>query len=173
MYLSEANIPEDKQFSESGLIWPNSGFLGKGVPESIKEIYNEAVIIKNLAPNSFTSQIRRALEVLFDDRGARKGGLRDRLKYLVDKNEIPHVLSDMSDIIKLLENTGIHASQQPVRPGHVHVIDDFFRTVIEYVYVAPHKIKQLKEQLQIMKGNKKVPGAQKQAAGSFYPANFR
>ncbi|MCI5221904.1 MAG: DUF4145 domain-containing protein [Candidatus Electrothrix sp. AR4] len=160
VYLSESNIPEDKQFPDSGLIWPNSGFLGQGVPELIKEIYNEAIIIKNLAPNSFAVQIRRSLEVLCDDRGARKGALHDRLKALVDKNEIPHVLSEMSDIIGLIESIGIHASQQHVKPGHVRVIDEFFRAVIEYVYVAPQKIKQLKEQLHLMDGDKKLLSGQ-------------
>lgn len=153
VYLAEAYIPEEKQFPDSGLIWPDPGFLGQGVPELIKEIYKEATVIKNLAPNAFAVQIRRALEALCDDRGAKKGSLYERLKGLVDNKEIPPVLSEMSDVIRLIGNIGAHASQQNVKPGHVRIIDEFFRAIIEYAYVAPQKIKQLKEQLQVLKEN--------------------
>ena len=57
----------------------------------------------------------------------------------------------MSYVLRLLGNIGAHASQQPVKPGHVRVIDEFFRAIVEYVYIAPQKIKQLKDQLSRLK----------------------
>lgn len=151
VYLAEAYIPEESQFPDSGLIWPDPGFFGWGVPNLIKAIYEEASRIKNLSPNSFAVQIRRALETLCDDRGAAEGNLFDRLKSLANKGEIPPVLSEMSDILRLIGNIGAHATQQDVKPGHVPVIDEFFKAIIEYVYVAPKKIKQLREQLEVLK----------------------
>lgn len=145
VYLAEGYLPEEDKFSDAGLIWPDPGFLDPGVPELIREIYKEAKVIKNLAPNAFAVQIRRALEALCDDRGAKKGNLFDRLNELAKNQEIPPVLSEMSDVIRLIGNIGAHASQQNVKPGHVRVIDEFFKAIIEYVYVAPRKIKQLKE----------------------------
>jgi hypothetical protein len=68
VYLAEAHIPDEKNFIDSSLIWPDPGFLGQGVPELIKAIYREATVIKNLAPNAFAVQIRRALEALCDER---------------------------------------------------------------------------------------------------------
>jgi len=153
VYLAEAHIPDEKNFIDSSLIWPDPGFLGQGVPELIKAIYREATVIKNLAPNAFAVQIRRALEALCDDRGAKKGSLFERLNGLVENNEIPPVLSEMSDVIRLIGNIGAHASQQNVKPGHVKIIDEFFRAIIEYVYVAPQKIMKLKNQLKVLKEN--------------------
>ena len=153
VYLAEAHIPEKNRFLDSNLIWPDPGFLGQGVPSLIKEIYKEAMRIKNLAPNAFAVQVRRALEALCDDRGANKGTLYDRLKSLVEKNEIPPVLSEMSNILRLIGNIGAHATQQNVKAGHVRIIDEFFKAIIEYVYVAPQKVKQLKKQLKALKEN--------------------
>lgn len=153
IYFAEAHIPEKNSFPDSGLLWPDSGYLGQGVPALIKEIYEEATRIKNLAPNAFAVQIRRALEALCNDRGANKGSLFDRLDGLVKKNEIPQVLSEMSEVIRLIGNIGAHATQQNVKPGHVRIIDEFFRAIIEYVYIAPQKVKQLKEQLKVLKDN--------------------
>jgi hypothetical protein len=147
VYLAEAYIPEDNMFPDAGLIWPDPGLLGRGVPDVVKEIYEEAARIRNLAPNAFAVQIRRALEALCDDREAKEGSLFDRLNDLAQKNEIPPVLSEMSDVLRLLGNIGAHASQQAVKPGHVRVIDEFFRAIVEYVYIAPQKIKQLKDHL--------------------------
>ena len=153
VYLAEAYVPKEEHFPDSGLIWPDPGYLGQGVPDLIKEIYQEASIIKNLAPNAFAVQIRRALEALCDDRGVKKGSLYDRLNELAKNNEIPPVLSEMSDVIRLIGNIGAHASSQNVKPGHVRSIDEFFKAIIEYVYVAPQKISQLKHQLQSLKQN--------------------
>lgn len=154
VYLAEAYIPEKNQFSDIGLIWPDPGYLGKGVPESIREIYKEAIRIINLAPNAFAVQIRRALEALCDDRGENKGSLYDRLKGLVKKNEIPPVLSEMSHVIRLIGNVGAHGKDQNVKPGHVGIINEFFRTIIEYVYIAPQKVEQLKEQIKLLNEKK-------------------
>jgi hypothetical protein len=82
-----------------------------------------------------------------------KGSLFERLNGLVENNEIPPVLSEMSDVIRLIGNIGAHASQQNVKPGHVKIIDEFFRAIIEYVYVAPQKIMKLKNQLKVLKEN--------------------
>jgi hypothetical protein len=147
VYLAEAHIPPDLQFSETDLMWPDPGHLPRSVPEAIRNCYEEAARIKSLAPNAFAVQIRRALEALCEDRGQSAGSLHQRLQKLAATGEIPSVLAEMTDVLRLLGNLGAHASTQPVRPGHVRAIDEFFRAVIEYVYIAPGKIREFRERL--------------------------
>ena len=76
-------------FVHADLEYPDSGNLHKSVPEVIRDIYDEAFRIKEIAPNAFAVQIRRALEALCEDRGAKDGVLQKRLNDLVAKGEIP------------------------------------------------------------------------------------
>ena len=147
LYQAFINIPEDENFHLTDLIWPDRGVLHRAVPKAITECYAEAARIKNLAPNAFAVQIRRALEALCDDRGTKKGTLQHRLRDLASRGEIPPVLVEMTDVLRLLGNIGAHAADQSVKPGHVHSIDGFFRAIIEYVYVAPSKLKEFHDTL--------------------------
>ena len=51
----------------------------------------------------------------------------------------------MTDVLRLLGNIGAHAVEQSIKPIHVIVIDDFFHLIIEYVYVAPSKLKEFRD----------------------------
>jgi len=73
LYHAFLDVVEDKDFHLADLIWPDPGVLHQAVPKAVAECYIEASRIKNLAPNAFAVQIRRALEALCDDRGAKKG----------------------------------------------------------------------------------------------------
>lgn len=151
LYESFIEIVEDKDFHRAKLIWPDPGILHQSVPKAIAECYSEAARIKNLAPNAFAVQIRRALEALCDDRGAKKGNLQSRFQDLASRGEIPPVLAEMTGVLRLLGNIGAHAAVQNIKPGFVHAIDVFFRAIIEYVYVAPSKLKEFQNRLKSLK----------------------
>jgi hypothetical protein len=46
------------------LLWPQAKSLHYSVPERIRLVYEEAVRVKQRAPNAFANQIRRSLEAL-------------------------------------------------------------------------------------------------------------
>lgn len=138
---------DDKDFHLTDLIWPDLGVLHIAVPKAVAGCYEEAARIKNLAPNAFAVQIRRALEALCDDRSAKKGNLVHRLQDLASQGEIPPILAEMTDVLRLLGNIGAHVADRSVKPGHVNAIDGFFRAIIEYVYVAPSKLKRFRDTL--------------------------
>jgi hypothetical protein len=140
MYQAYDDIPVDKLFTFADLVHPESGKLDNSVPKNVSEIYSEAFRIKRLAPNAFAVQIRRALEALCEDRGAKTGILEKRLSTLAERGEIPTTLAAVSSVLRLIGIVGAHAAEELVKPWQVYAIDEFFRTVIEYVYVAPSKL---------------------------------
>jgi len=142
---------EDKNFNKAGLVYPDSGILHPSVPENIAKCYRESARIKQLAPNAFATQIRRALELLCDDCGAKKGSLQKRLQDLVSKGIIPIFLAKMTDVLRLLGNIGAHGGKQDIKPSFVYSIDEFFRAIIEYVYIAPSKLKDFEKSLETLK----------------------
>jgi hypothetical protein len=112
-----------------------------------------------LAPNAFAVQIRRALEALCEDREARGSNLQKRLLDLSEKGEIPSVLAEAGDVLRLIGNMGAHASDNSVHPLLALTIDEFFRAIIEYVYLAPKKMQDFREKMNAYPGGLKNNGS--------------
>ena len=137
----------EDDFNLGDLVFPESGQLHRSVPATIADAYMEAYRIKELAPNAFAVQLRRAIEALCEDRKAKQGNLYVRLKDLADKGEIPPVLAEATDTLRILGNIGAHSIGESIHPLQTYAIDEFFRVVVEYVYVAPSKLKEFKKEL--------------------------
>ena len=147
LYCGFGSTEDVETWDDSCRIWPPVGTLDRSVPETIRQIYAEAIAIKNAAPNAFAVQVRKALEALCRERGVAAGPLAKQLRQLVDQGHLPGVLAEASDLLRLVGNIGAHAGNEQVQTDQVDAIDHFFRTVVEYVYVAPDKLRRLREQL--------------------------
>jgi Domain of unknown function (DUF4145) len=130
---------EPHPFYVAKRVWPLHG-APAGMPGDLKTTYLEALRIKAVSPQLFAVQIRRALEVMCNDRGAVKGHLEKRLKDLSVKGEIPPKLAEVSDVLRVLGNAGAHDFENKLSPHDANVINRFFRSIVEYVYVAPHSL---------------------------------
>lgn len=137
------------EFTSGTLVYPKHDTLSKSVPEIIVKVYSEAVRIKQISPNAFAGQIRRALEALCKDRSAPGRTLQESLKHLADSGEIPPRLAEVSSLLRILGNMGVHAGTESVHPLHVNAIDEFFRAIVEYIYIAPAKLKQFEASLKL------------------------
>jgi hypothetical protein len=92
--------------------------------------------------------LRRALEAVCDDRGVSEGSLQKRLEVLAQRGELPTILSEMTSMLRTLGNAGAHHSSMPITVPMTWGMEEFFRAVIEYVYIAPSKIQEFKKRLQ-------------------------
>jgi hypothetical protein len=153
VYADYQKNAEHLTFSQAELIWPEPDDLHHSVPDAVQRIYEEAMRIRQHAPNAYATQIRRALEALCEDRGMPKGTLHQRLQALSATGALPPLLSEMTDVLRILGNMGAHESTQQVRSWHVAAIEEFFKAVIEYIYVAPYKLDEFRQQLAAMHRN--------------------
>ena len=143
------NIELPQSQSQFPVLYPESDDLGSDVPEKIAKVYSEASRIRRKAPNAYAGQIRKALEFLCRDQKAIGDKLYNQLKSLVEKGIIPPTLAEMTSLIRLLGNLGVHATDDDeVSIWDAQLIDEFFRSIIEYVYIAPAKIARLKSRLE-------------------------
>jgi hypothetical protein len=136
---------QEEEFARAELAYPSDGRLSDDVPQTIREVYDEARRIRLNAPNAFAVQVRRALEALCEDRAAKGSSLAEKLKDLSGRSEIPPVLAEMTDALRLIGNVGAHGIGESVHPSQTYAIDEFFKAVIEYVYVAPAKLRAFKD----------------------------
>lgn len=144
----------DFQLKGYELVWPKPGDLHSSVPNAVSKIYAEASAIKGRAPNAFANQIRRSLEAICKDRGADHRILARNLQELASRGEIPPTLAEMTDVLRQLGNIGSHAGDEDIDPEYVDVIDDFFRAIVEYVYIAPFKVNEFKARLEYYRKGK-------------------
>ena len=138
------------------LAYPEKGELHKAVPDAIRAIYDEAFVIKPKAPRGYAMLIRSAIEAVCDDKGIPKGNLQQRLKKLADDGIVPPALAKMTDVLRTLGNSAAHDSVSTVTTPMTWAIDEFFRAVVEYVYVAPAKLEAFDAAL--VKASKKAAG---------------
>ncbi len=129
------------------VLYPRQSNLSSSIPAEIRKVYDEAKLISKLAPNAFAVQIRRALEFLCKDKKISGKNLSGQLKEMAKQGLIPPILATMTDGIRILGNIGAHASNMGVKSEDISLIDDFFKAILEYVYVAPNKIEVFKKRL--------------------------
>ena len=139
LYDNPGDQIEEKEFHSGVLEFPNHG-LHHSVPSSIRAVYDEASRIRALAPNAFAVQIGRALEALCDDRSAEGETLDLQLRDLAKKHEIPIIFAELAHTLRLLRNKGAHSGNEGVHQLEAYQLDEFFRVLVEYVYVAPSKL---------------------------------
>src|SRR5574341_210357 len=147
LYHNFIDQTDAEHFSEADLIHPNNQQLPDSVPNIVQQAYAEAVRIQRLAPNAYAVMIRRALEAVCDDRKVPNGSLQKRLALLVERGELPVTLSEMTTILRTLGNSGAHYTAKPITIPMTWGMNEFFRAVIEYVYIAPSKIEKFRKRL--------------------------
>jgi hypothetical protein len=107
--------------------------------------FQEAKRIQNISPNAFAVLMRRGLEAMCDERAVAAGNLAKRLEVLAKKGEIPPVLAEITGVLRTLGNSGAHNTNQTVTVPMTWAMEEFFRALVEYVYIAPSRLQQFRK----------------------------
>jgi hypothetical protein len=117
------------------------------VPEGILRLYREVWPLRHRAPGAFIGQVRRLLEAVCKQQGATGKDLFAKLKDLSSKGVFPGYFSQITDLLRKVGNMGAHANDAELSVFDAELIDDFFRSVVDYVYIAPARIKRMENRL--------------------------
>lgn len=118
------------------------------VPDRIVRTYEQGWPLRHISPGAFAVHIRRALELICNDQGATGGTLFEKLKDLVTKQTFPGHFVEMTDLMRKIGNLGAHAGEDEVGFWDAELLDEFFRFVVEYVYITPSRIERLRGRLE-------------------------
>lgn len=132
-------------FDRASLVYPQGSQLHESVPRPVASNFEEAKRIQNISPSGFAVLVRRALEAMCDDRGVPGGILAKRLAVLASKGEIPPVLAEITSVLRSLGNSGAHNTTHKVTVPMTWAMEEFFRAVVEYVYIGPFRLQQFKK----------------------------
>lgn len=71
--------------------------------------------------------------------------MNDRLNWLVSQGLLPQVLGQMGHINRIFRNWGAHDAEIDVESEDIEMVDEFFRAIVEYLYVAPAKVDRIQK----------------------------
>lgn len=117
------------------------------VPTKFLQLYEEVWPLRHRAPAAFIGQIRRLLEFVCADQGAAGKDLFEKLKDLSAKGVFPGYFAQITTLLRKVGNMGAHAADEELSIWDAELIDDFFRSILDYVYIAPARIRRMEKRL--------------------------
>jgi Domain of unknown function (DUF4145) len=118
------------------------------VPEQVLKLYETSWPLRHIAPGAFAAQVRKALEYICKDKGAVGKTLDAKLKDLATKQTFPGHFAAMTDLMRRIGNIGAHADgEDEVDFWDAELLDEFFRSVVEYIYITPSRLERMKQRL--------------------------
>lgn len=134
----------ESEVSELEVFYPASHSLHRSVPPAVRQAYEEAARVRNVSPAAYAVLLRRAMEAICEDRGIKDGSLQKRLAELSERGEIPPILSEATDMLRLIGNAGAHNSKERITVPMTWGMNELFKAVVEYVYVAPSRVEEFR-----------------------------
>lgn len=138
-------------FDKAEIIYPDPLTAHESIPEEIRVTYDSAKRIQNLNSEAFVLSIRKCIEITCKLHGIEKGTLAKKLEKLCQELSIPALLAEAADSIRLIGNQAAHDIED-IHPVNAQQIDDFFRVLMEYIYILPAKLKWFKSVNSIAEG---------------------
>lgn len=139
-------------------LYPGETKVPSSIPEHIRKLYAEAISVKLLSPSSCAVLVRRTLEAVCQHEHATGHTLAEKLRNLAASGKIPQTLADIAFHLKQLGNLGAHFdADDNVTTEDMPIILDFAGLFLEYLYVAPAKIQEVRDRLNNPRGNATPP----------------
>lgn len=146
-----SSLPQAKLHPKGSDILPPPHTLSpkQPIPKKVLQLYEEVWPLRYRAPAAFVGQVRRLLEFICSDKGATGDNLFKKLQDLSAKGVFPGYFTQISDLLRKVGNMGAHAVEEKLSVWDAELIDDFFRSIIDYVYIAPARIKRMEDRLKV------------------------
>lgn len=134
-------------FDEKTVLYPVSSIEHNSVPQKIKDAYEAALKTRGVDKYLCLMGLRRTLELILKDKGAKKWGLKDKIEEIAAKGLLPDTLKEASSLAKMFGDAAAHDKEIDVDQHDVDAMSDFIGYIIEYLYVVPDRINTYKLRL--------------------------
>lgn len=115
-------------------------------PVNVRKAFEAALKVKNIDGAICLLSLRRTLEMICKDKGAKKGTLFVKLQQLARTGVLPPILDQMAEVLKNLGNMAAHADNKEFSTELVSSMVEFTETILDYVYVLPAKLSAIQVQ---------------------------
>lgn len=139
-----------ENFSEDDwgkVLYPSAGLDTEALPKLISKPYREMLRVKLVSPGACAVMAGRTLEAICVHEQAVGKTLANKLQHLASVGRIPQTLSQMANQLRQIRNIGAHMGDIELDEGDVPVILEFLDALLEYLYVAPAKMRAVEARL--------------------------
>jgi hypothetical protein len=134
---------------EEKVIFPVSGIDDPAIPTRVKEAFESALKLRKIDTNACSMQLRRAMEIILVDQGAKERGLKDKIEEIANKGILPASLKEATFLTKKFGDSAAHGNELIADSTDIDSLIDFTEYVIEYLYIIPAKIQQFKKRIEL------------------------
>jgi hypothetical protein len=134
--------------AEIELLYPECNINYLGVPKEVKSAFEAALKIKNIDTSVCLLSLRRVLEAICKEQGAKGNSLEIMIKDILEKGKLPNLMDDACWIIRQLGNDAAHAGDIKVHRSDVEQTIGFLKTIMQYLYTLPEQMKELKKKIE-------------------------
>ena len=134
--------------------FPTISVSKDGVPKEIFSAFESAVKTKGIDFSICLLSLRRVLEMICKEKGAKGRGLENKLEYLVENKVLPEMIGDACWIIRRLGNDAAHADKIEVYQNDVEQVIQYLSTIIDYLYAMPYRVSKMKTRIEERKNKK-------------------
>ena len=130
---------------ELSTLYPMTTYKNTNVPKKVNNAFIIATKAQHLDGVLCLIALRRTLEIICKDQKAKGRNLKEKIKDLTKKCIFPAIINDASDVLRILGNGAAHGDDFEYDSSIVSEMINFTQIIIEYVYVIPYKIQQIKD----------------------------
>lgn len=117
--------------------------------------YEEACKTLAVSPKASAALSRRCLQnILREKGGIKKGNLSDEIQQIIDKRNLPSLLADSIDAVRIVGNFAAHPTKDKstgeiveVETGEAEWLLDVLEDVMDFYFIQPQKFAERKEAL--------------------------
>lgn len=128
---------------------PHSVSPSDPIPSTVVVAYEAAWPLRFINPGAFANQIRRCLEFICRDQEAKGANLASQLRDLAKKGILPADLARVADLLRDVGNIASHAGERTIDRWDAELVDELFKTMVRYIYVAPAQVRRMQERLKV------------------------
>lgn len=135
---------------KENMYYPDFGsvqFPNPNMPESVKEIYQEAASIVHKSPRGAAALLRLSVQILCKELGESGKNINKDIGELV-KRGLPKMVQESFDIVRVTGNDAVHPGQ--IDTDDINVVKDLFvlvNVVVEQMISLPNKVSDLYQSL--------------------------
>ncbi|WP_035424156.1 DUF4145 domain-containing protein [Bacillus sp. UNC438CL73TsuS30] len=159
-WCSEETEPGGNPIVNEEILYPATSLNVHYMPKGVKDAFDAALKVRNLDGAICVLALRRALEKMCKHKGAVGRDLFAKLKDLQEKKILPEIINDISYILRKEGNSAAHADDIEFDQETVNLMIEFTRTILDFVYTLPEKIKKAQERI---KSHEKEPKVEQKA----------
>lgn len=147
------NRGEMEWYNEKAILYPFNNIDSSSIPSKVKEAFEATLRTKEIDKNICLLALRRTLELILNDKGATKWGLKDKIEEIAEKGILPDSLKEASSLTKILGDSVAHDKDLEIDQFDVDSMVEFVEYIIEYLYIVPDKINTYKERFMFKSDN--------------------